>query len=63
MPKKANKKREDLIDPRELNNLCPFCHAPMEIKRKINTLNEMPMIIPFWKCTGCGQIWFETKND
>ena len=57
------KKEENLINPKELYNLCPLCHSKMEIKREINTLNGISMIIPFWKCTGCGQIWFETKDD
>jgi len=45
------------------NKNCPNCRVSMEFKRKINNLNDIPMIISFWYCPECFREWHETNSE
>ncbi len=42
---------------------CPDCDAPMAWGRTLNDINDLPMIVPLWKCTNpaCGIVELDVE--
>jgi len=41
------------------NPMCKNCTVTLEFIREANDLNDMPMIVSYWKCPYCGGIIFD----